>query len=130
MEKSNLAIINSDPRGNLGVINFDQIPFVPKRFFWLFGIPEDTPRAGHGHKNCEQFLMCQSGTINIKITDRNLSSHYFNLEPGDCVHLKTFNWLELLKFSSDAILGVWASEKYDREEYIETYIEFLALINS
>ncbi len=121
--------VNQDTRGGLGVINLGALPFVPKRFFWIFDTPLNTARAGHGHTRCEQFLMCQSGKVTIRVTQLDLSITELTMNPGESFYLKTLNWLELLEFSEDAVLGVWASEEYDRSEYIETFDDFLRIAN-
>ena len=119
--------IFSDPRGSLGVTEFLSLPFKPQRFFWIFGTPENTPRAGHGHTTCHQLLVSQQGQINIKVTAQNGNSETYTLNSGDSFHLEPMNWLELESFSPHAVLGVFASLPYDREEYIESLEDFLNL---
>jgi len=48
---------------------------------------------------------------------------------GATIHLAPLNWLELSAFSTDAVLGVLASEPYDQLEYITDRSEFLRLID-
>ena len=127
MHSKNLVDINLDERGSLGVIEFSQIPFTPQRFFWIFGTPQNTPRAGHGHTTCEQFLIVQAGVVKIRVTNCDNEVQNIILEPGDSYHLTTYNWLELFEFSSDAILGVFASIPYDRNEYIDSFEELVVL---
>lgn len=123
-------ILNLDARGGLGVINLSDLPFEPKRFFWIFNTPPNTPRAGHGHRSCQQYLMVQSAEVSIKVTSPLLDVSEILLKPGDAFHLPTHHWLELLNFAPGAVLGVWASEPYDRNEYIDTYEDFLEICNS
>jgi len=130
MRSQNFADINSDERGSLGVIEFSRLPFTPQRFFWIFGTPENTPRAGHGHTICEQFLLVQAGTVKIRVTNSENEVQEFILKPGDSYHLTTYNWLELLEFSIDAVLGVFASIPYDRSEYIDSLEDLITLANS
>jgi len=130
MHSKNLVDINLDERGSLGVIEFSQIPFAPQRFFWIFGTPQNTSRAGHGHTMCEQFLLVQVGTVKIQVTNSENEVRLFILSPGDGYHLTTYNWLELLEFSSDAVLGVFASLPYDRDEYIDSLEDMITLANS
>lgn len=127
MLSKNLVDVNLDERGSLGVIEFSAIPFTPQRFFWIFGTPENTPRAGHGHTICEQFLIVQAGAVKIQVTNCDNEVQTIILVPGDSYHLTTYNWLELLEFSSDAILGVFASIPYDRNEYIDSFEELVVL---
>ena len=112
------------------MIEFARLPFIPQRFFWIFGTPENTPRAGHGHTICEQFLLVQAGTVKIQVTNSENGVQAFTLKPGDSYHLTTYQWLELLEFSIDAVLGVFASILYDRSEYIDSLEDLIALANS
>ena len=109
--------------GSLGVIDFPELPFLPKRFFWLSGIDPDTKRASHAHKKCHQLLMCLSGemTATVKVVDGGEQS--VRLRLGDMLHLEPMMWLELTSFTDDGVLGVMASEPYDPEEYINSFEE-------
>jgi hypothetical protein len=127
MHSKNSVDINFDERGSLGVIEFSRIPFTPHRFFWIFGTPQNTSRAGHGHTICEQFLLVQAGTVKIQVTNCDHEVQSLTLEPGDSYHLTTYIWLELLEFSSDAILGGCASIPYDRSEYVDSFEELVVL---
>jgi hypothetical protein len=120
------AKINKDVRGSLGVIDLSQIPFTPKRFFWIFDTPENTSRASHAHKSCQQFLMVQKGTVVLNTMHQNQVKNEFKLGVGDCLFLDKLTWLDLLEFRDGAVLGVWASEIYNREEYLETLKDFIS----
>jgi hypothetical protein len=119
--ESNLHI---DSRGNLGVFEFQELPFMPVRFFWIFGTPNGQGRAGHGHKVCSQFIFSQQGNIEISVTKPEGGSLAKTLGPGDSFYLPPMHWLDLVAFSSDSVLGVLASHPYDRNEYIESKLEF------
>jgi hypothetical protein len=41
--------------------------------------------------------------------------------------LPPLHWLELMNFSRDAVLGVLASEPYDKDEYINSLEELFEL---
>ena len=119
--ESNLHI---DARGNLGVFEFQELPFTPVRFFWIFGTPDNQGRAGHGHKICSQFIFSQQGKIEISVTKPDEKSLVKTLGPGDYFFLPPMHWLDLVAFSSGSVLGVLASHPYDRNEYIESRQEF------
>jgi UDP-2-acetamido-3-amino-2,3-dideoxy-glucuronate N-acetyltransferase len=120
MEKT----VHPDERGNLGVFEFQGLPFTPVRFFWIFGTPDGQGRAGHGHKICSQFIFSQQGTIEISVTKPVGESLVKTLGPGDSFYLPPMHWLDLVAFSIGSVLGVLASHPYDRAEYIESKQEF------
>ena len=52
----------TDPRGSLTVGEVPtEVPFEPKRYFVVYGVPSSELRGEHAHKECEQFLLCLSG---------------------------------------------------------------------
>jgi UDP-2-acetamido-3-amino-2,3-dideoxy-glucuronate N-acetyltransferase len=116
--------LHTDARGNLGVFEFQELPFTPVRFFWIFGTPDSQGRAGHGHKICSQFIFSQQGNIEIAVTKPDGESLVKILGPGDSFYLPPMHWLDLVAFSSGSVLGVLASHPYDRNEYIESKQEF------
>ena len=116
--------------GFLGVTEFRNVPFAPQRFFWLSKVGPDTTRANHGHRSCHQLLVCQQGTVDATIIrgDNEISVHAMSI--GTTLHLPPLHWLELSNFSQDAVLGVLASEPYDKNEYINSLEELYELWTS
>lgn len=130
MDKSfqkNLTSLHRDSEGLLGVTEFANIPFVPKRFFWLSQVGLNITRANHGHKSCHQLLICQQGTLQATITRGDGKSSVHLMSAGITLHLPPLHWLELSNFSDDAILGVLASEPYNKDEYITSREELSKL---
>lgn len=113
------ALVNRDDRGVLAAIEFTSVPFSVKRIFWITDVTPGSSRAGHAHRTCEQFLFCVNGSITATVTDRHGDTYSRTLTIGDTLHLPPFHWLELSHFSEGSVLGVLASQHYDRSEYIE-----------
>ena len=122
--------IHVDERGNLGVFEFKELPFLPTRFFWIFGTPPGQGRAGHAHQECSQFIFSQQGVIDISVLTLSGETNLVSLNPGDSFYLPPLHWLDLLKFSEGSVLGVLASHPYDRNEYVDSKAEFLALAHN
>ena len=128
--KNELTSIIYEIEGVLGVTEFGKVPFTPQRFFWLSGVGSNTTRANHGHKSCHQLLICQQGTLDATITRGNGEISVHSMSIGTTLHLLPLHWLELSNFSHDAVLGVLASEPYDKNEYINSRGELTELWNS
>ena len=122
------STIHSDDRGKLGVFEFKDLPFKPARFFWIFGTPTGTGRAGHAHKECSQLIFSQQGIIQISVQTQDGIVTRSELTPGETFYLPPLHWLDLFDFSADSVLGVFASHSYDRGEYVDSKDEFLSLI--
>jgi len=117
-----------DMRGDLGVGNFpDEIPFVPKRFFFVFNVPSKETRGEHAHKRCSQFLICVSGSCAIVADDGNARQELLLDAPDRGVLVPPMVWCTQYKYSPDAVLLVFASELYDPDDYIRDYDEFRKL---
>jgi len=116
-----------DADGILGVTEFQSCPFIPQRFFWLTSVGNDIIRANHAHKSCHQLLLCQQGSLEAKITDGSGAVSVHEMLIGMTLHLPPLHWLELMNFSRDAVLGVLASEPYDKNEYINSLEELFEL---
>lgn len=115
--------------GLLGVAEFAGMPFVPQRFFWLSAIQGDAIRADHAHRTCHQLLVCLAGSLTATITTVANEVVVHTMSVGTTIHLAPLNWLELSSFSTDAVLGVLASEPYDQREYITERSEFFGWTN-
>ena len=117
-----------DMRGSLSVGEFGRsVPFEPKRYFLVFDVPSIETRGEHAHLRCHQFLVCVRGTVNVVADDGRQRAEYV-LDRADLgLHLPSMVWGIQYKYSSDAVLLVFASEFYDPEDYIRDYPEFLRL---
>jgi len=113
--------------GSLGAIEFTNVPFTPKRLFWLFGISPGAIRAAHAHRACHQLLTCMTGSLTADVTTRDTQLTSHSMTAGSTLHLEPLQWLELLDFSHDAVLAVLASEHYDAAEYIDSWDELREL---
>jgi dTDP-4-dehydrorhamnose 3,5-epimerase-like enzyme len=118
----------NDLRGNLSVGEFEkEIPFLPKRYFTVFGVPSKEVRGEHAHKECHQFLLCLSGSCNVLVDDGMQREEFLLDAPNKGIYLPPMTWGVQYKYSDDAVLLVFASDYYDADDYIRTYSEFKEL---
>jgi len=120
--------VSSDARGSLTFGQYPQhLPFEPKRFFVIRGVPEGSIRGGHGHRKLERVLMSVSGSCQLKVDDGR-SREQFTLDaPEVGIYLPPLVWGSLLNHTEDCVLLVLASAVYDESDYLRDYDEFLAL---
>lgn len=116
-----------DLRGNLTVGEFDkQVPFLPKRYFMVFGVPSREIRGEHAHRRCHQFLICLRGSCAVVADD---GEHKVEIEldaPNRGLYLPPMTWGIQYKYTPDALLLVFASDYYDAADYIRDYEDFIA----
>jgi acetyltransferase-like isoleucine patch superfamily enzyme/dTDP-4-dehydrorhamnose 3,5-epimerase-like enzyme len=119
--------IVEDLRGNLSAGEFGRtIPFIPKRYFLVFDVPNRRVRGEHAHVACEQFLVCVNGSLSV-VADDGTTREEFLLDSRNLgLYLPPMTWGVQYRFSPDAILLVFASDYYDPQDYIRDYREFKA----
>ena len=102
-----------DDRGRLRIFELDQpLPFVPVRSFVISNVPEGKTRAGH-IATCDQILAVLQGSCQLTVkTDTNEERHH--LTPADgAIYIRRGMWLSLSDFQLDAVMLVFASERFD-----------------
>jgi acetyltransferase-like isoleucine patch superfamily enzyme/dTDP-4-dehydrorhamnose 3,5-epimerase-like enzyme len=118
-----------DMRGSLSVGEFDRsIPFSPKRYFLVFDVPSREIRGEHAHRTCHQFLICVKGSCTLVADDGKHRREFLLDRPNLGIYLPAMIWGTQYKYSSDAVLLVFASDYYNPSDYIRDYGEFEALI--
>ncbi|MDP3083025.1 MAG: WxcM-like domain-containing protein [Rubrivivax sp.] len=115
-----------DLRGDLTVGEFERhIPFVARRYFMVFGVPNREVRGEHAHIECHQFLVCARGDCAVIADDGLTKAEVLLNAPNKGLHLPPMTWGIQYKHSPDAVLLVFASHYYDSADYIREYGEFL-----
>ena len=75
-----------DLRGDLSVGEFEKdVPFLPRRYFLVFGVPSAKVRGEHAHRVCRQFLVCVRGRCSVLVDDGAQRQEFRFDHPGlDC----------------------------------------------
>lgn len=117
----------ADTRGSLTVGEVPtEVPFSPARYFAVFGVPSVELRGEHAHKRCQQFLICLHGSCRVLLDDGNRRCEVTLDRPDMGVFMPEMIWGTQYRYSSDAVLLVFASRPYEANDYLRTYDEFLA----
>ena len=120
-----------DMRGDLCATEWQRdLPFVPRRVFLVYNVPNARVRGEHAHKECHQFLVCVKGSLAVVVDDGNNREEYVLEQPWVGLYLPPRVWGIQYKYSGDAILMVYASHEYDPADYIRDYEEFLRVVRS
>jgi acetyltransferase-like isoleucine patch superfamily enzyme len=120
-----------DLRGNLSVAEFAKdIPFAPKRYFLVFDVPSEKTRGEHAHYRCHQFLVCAKGSCSVVVDDGTSRKEVLLDSPDLGIYLPPLTWGIQYKYSSDAVLIVFASDYYDAADYIRNHADFVEIVTS
>ena len=119
----------TESRGNLTVVDFkNELPFVPQRFFTVSQVPSQDVRGEHAHRVCHQVLIILNGSVSVMIDDGKIRKQILLSDPGNALYIPPMVWGTQFAFSSDAVLGVFASHAYEAQDYIHSYDEFRHLV--
>ena len=117
-----------DMRGALSVGEVGkQLPFTPKRFFMVYGVPTTEVRGEHAHRTLHQFIVCVAGSCNVVVDDGRYREEYRLSSPDVGLHIPPMIWSIQYKYTPDAVLLVLASDEYTPEDYVRDYDQFLSL---
>ncbi|MDD3944754.1 MAG: FdtA/QdtA family cupin domain-containing protein [Bacteroidales bacterium] len=117
-----------DERGNLSY--FEQlihIPFEIKRVYWLYDVPGGESRGGHAYRENQEFIIALSGSFDVIIDDGvkrqtfSLNRSYYGL------YIPKGIWREIENFSTNSVALECSSTKYDLNDYVRDYDEFIKL---
>lgn len=115
----------SDIRGNLTVGEFGTaVPFLPKRYFLVYGVPSKETRGAHAHRTCKQFLICVQGSCALLVDDGRNRTEFVLDSPSLGIFVPPMIWTVQYKYTLDAVLLVFASHSYDPQDYVRDYAEF------
>lgn len=102
-----------------------EIPFNIQRVFYLYDIPGGEERGAHAHKECHQLLIAASGAFDILLDDGKTKRMVTLNRPYMGLHIPPGIWAAEMGFSSGSICLVLASHKYDANDYLRNFDDFL-----
>lgn len=118
-----------DPRGNLTVTEGgNHIPFAIKRTYWVYDVPAGESRGGHAHKECKEFLVAISGSFSVTLDNGKEKKTFLLNHPYQGLFIDVNIWRTLDDFSSGAVCLVLASERFEEEDYIRDYNDYLEYV--
>jgi UDP-2-acetamido-3-amino-2,3-dideoxy-glucuronate N-acetyltransferase len=116
----------ADLRGRLTAAEMpgEAVPFVPRRWFTVYGVPTREIRGEHAHRECEQFLIAVSGTVTVAFDDGSRRGQFVLDGPTFGLYIPPMVWASEFQYSPDSVLMVLASHHYDPDDYIREYETF------
>ncbi|MGF7109365.1 sugar 3,4-ketoisomerase [Treponema pedis] len=124
---SDCHLINLDNKqSNITLLNDTAlVPFVIKRIYYLYSIPEKQDRGAHAHKELYQVILAASGSFTIELDDGKNKKKFFLNSPSCGLFITPGIWRNLMDFSFGSIALILASEYYTEDDYIRNYNDFL-----
>lgn len=117
-----------DARGRLGVIECAaHVPFAVQRVFFIADVIPGGTRGGHAHRELHQYLICQTGSLNVDLDDGH-QQLTVQLNPGQGVYIPPVIWAVERNFSAGTVYLVLASHPYDEADYFRHRDDFLTAV--
>ena len=117
-------------KGDISVIeNGETVPFDVQRVYYLYDVPGGVERGGHAHKTLYQLILAVSGSFTVTLNDGKAKRSFTLNRPYQGLLVKPGIWRDLSDFSSGSVCLVLASQKYDADDYIRDYEEFLKYVS-
>lgn len=118
----------SDPKtANLGVLEFRELGFVPRRAYWISDFVTGTSRGKHAHKTLNQVMLMIKGSLELSLSFGTFTQNIILSENSDYISIPSGYWREMKNATKDAVLLVLADAVYDETDYIRdwhAYIEW------
>ena len=119
----------SDERGELSVLQEDEgVPFSIKRIYYLYETKVTHVRGVHAHHKLEQVIVALRGKFEIKLDDGKRSKIVVLDKPNLGLYICPMIWREVASLDNNGICMVLASRKYEEEDYIHDYKDFISLV--
>jgi dTDP-4-dehydrorhamnose 3,5-epimerase-like enzyme len=125
---SNYIKIIRDQDGVLVPIEFKDLPFEPRRVFYVTDVPKGVSRGHHAHYETKQLLVCIQGRIEVTLHDGK-SAKTTILRKNESVMIDTMVWDSQRFLTGEEVMLVICSTPYDKADYIEDFEVFLAEVN-
>ena len=120
----------TDMRGSLSVVEADiDLPFVPRRLYYLYGTARGVSRGAHAHLAQMQCMIAISGSVDLTIDDGKQRRTFQLARPNVGLLVRPVVWREIYNISADAVLVVLAADNFSEADYIRDYDAFMTLMN-
>lgn len=122
-----IQIFTDHRGGNLLPLEFENLPFSPKRIFTVTDVPKDGIRGQHAHYETQQILICVKGEIAVSIDD-GIEEKESIITEGETFFIDKMVWDSQKFLTGEDIMLVICSTNYDIEDYIFDKSEFIDIV--
>lgn len=118
----------TDERGSLTLMDRQtaeaELPFVPKRAFWIHHTPVSATRGEHAHRSCWELVLAVNGQFHLTLSDGHTTKDFTLDSPQTGVLIPPMIWCKLWGFKEGTVCLTLASQDYDAGGYINDFQTF------
>ncbi|MGL5440027.1 MAG: GNAT family N-acetyltransferase [Filifactoraceae bacterium] len=115
-----------DERGGMVVVEgMKNIPFEIQRAFYIYGSDSSVIRGQHANRISEFVFINVSGSSKVMIDNGREKTIVLLDKPHKGLYLNKMMWKDMYDFSPDSVLLVLTNTKYNPEEYIRDYQDYI-----
>lgn len=115
-----------DEAGTLYVGELAQLGHRPfQRIVLITGVPPGGSRGGHAHKRDDEYVICVSGGVDLRLESRGEVATVQLRRPGRALYLPAGYWRDLVHFTPGAVIAMLATEQFDEDDYIRDHDAFV-----
>ena len=120
-----------DSRGSLSVVEGEMdLPFVPRRLYYLHGSNAGQARANHAHRADRQCMIAMAGRVEIEVDNGRERQTFVLDRPDQGLLLEPVVWCVVHMEDRASVLAILAANAFDSDDYIHDYDEFRALVGA
>lgn len=121
----------SDERGVMTVAESGkEIPFEVKRIFVISHSMQNVSRGNHANKNSRFYMVSLAGSCIVTVNTGKEKTDFLLDKPDKGLFVNKMVWKEMHQFSADCILAVFSDSLYDPNEYIDSFEEYISLVQN
>lgn len=121
--------VTADPQGDLAFAEGEtHVPFPIARVFYVYDVPGGAIRGGHAHLTLEEVVFCVAGRLEMVVKDGEESRTFALDDPRVGLYLPPLVWYDIGGFSPGTVYVVLASARFDEDDYLRDYDQFLAAL--
>ncbi len=110
--------------------NSNEIPFAIQRIYYIYDIPSTAERGGHSHHREQRLLLAVSGCFDVRVSDGRQWRTFTLRRPNEALYIPPGLWRTLDNFSSGSVVLALSSTKFDENDYVRDFDDFLKLKNA
>lgn len=127
-----LPKFGDDIRGQLTLFEANKhINFGINRVYYIYNVGDESQvRGPHAHKKNKQIFLCINGSAKFHVDDGKTKQDILINESNKGVVMYEHVWHSITEITKNAVILVAASEKYDKDDYLLDYDEFINYVKS